>query len=272
MAKVRLALGVSVVAFVHSFAFLHFVAFLHSQEQPPPAFKTEDIERAVAPLGGYGRDLPLRIHAAAGWPRADAPVFWVVGELAPGQAPKEATDVEITVSQPSGGPVEATVRARIEAGARTFRTAIAVPEPLPPDDYVVRARVAGGPAAATDIFRLALPAPPGATGAMLSRRGPSTGNVDVPTADPRFRRTEHILVEVPVHGASTVSARLLDRTGKPLPVPVAASVRNDGDGSQWATARLVLAPLGAGDYLIELAGGAGGAGAMRALAAFRIVP
>jgi hypothetical protein len=77
---------------------------------------------------------------------------------------------------------------------------------------------------------------------------------------------------VPVHGASTVSARLLDRTGKPLPVPVAASVRNDGDGSQWATARLVLAPLGAGDYLIELAGGAGGAGAMRALAAFRIVP
>src|SRR3954463_2575233 len=98
MARVRLALGAAIV-----FAFVHSLAFVHSQEQPPPAFTAEDIDRAVAPLAGY-RDLPLRIHAAAGWPRADRPVFWVLGELGPGQAPKEATDVELTLSQPNGGP------------------------------------------------------------------------------------------------------------------------------------------------------------------------
>jgi hypothetical protein len=52
-------------------------------------------------------------------------------------------------------------------------------------------------------------------------------------------------------------------------------VRDDADGSRWQTAQLALAPLGVGDYLIELAGGAGragGAGGLRALAAFRIVP
>src|SRR4051812_37377822 len=216
MAKVRLALSVAVVlAFVHSPAFVHSFAFAHSQEQPRPTFKTEDIERAVAVLGGYSRDLPLRIHAAAGWPRPDRPVFWVLGELAPGQAPKEATKVELTLSQPNGGPAEATVRARIEAGARTFRAAIEPPEPLPPDDYVVRARIASGQngAPATDIFRLALPASPEAEGVLLFRRGPSTANRDVPAADLRFRRSEHLLVEMPVHGASSATARLLDRTG-----------------------------------------------------------
>jgi hypothetical protein len=237
----------------------------------------EEIDRVLAPLGNYTRELPLRIHVAAGWPRADAPVFWVVGELAPGQTAKEATEVELTVAQPGGGPAEATARGKIESGARTFRAAIPVPEPLPADDYVVRARVTGGPggAAPSDLVRLTLPAAPDAVGALLYRRGPSTGNVDVPTADLRFRRTEHILVEMPIREAADVRARLLDRNGKPLPVLVASSVRDDADGSRWQTAQLALAPLGVGDYLIELAGGAGragGAGGLRALAAFRIVP
>jgi hypothetical protein len=62
-----------------------------------------------------------------------------------------------------------------------------------------------------------------------------------------------------------------------MTLAVAASVRDDADGSRWETAELNLAPLGVGDYVIELAGGAGGvggpggAGGERKLVAFRIV-
>jgi hypothetical protein len=53
-----------------------------------------------------------------------------------------------------------------------------------------------------------------------------------------------------------------------MPVPVAVSGRQDGDGSQWITAQLALAPLGPGDYLIELTG----VGAERRLIPFRVIP
>ena len=56
-----------------------------------------------------------------------------------------------------------------------------------------------------------------------------------------------------------MTARLLDRTGKPLAVPVTAAVRDDADGSRWATAQLALAPLAPADYAIEITVGAGGA-------------
>ncbi len=239
------------------------------------AGEREAIDRALAPLGNYGRELPLRIQAAAGWPRADRPTFWVVGEIAAAQVSKEATEVELTLTEPNGGPAEATARATIEAGAHTFRAAIAPPEPLPPDDYVVRAKIVGGhiAAAPVDVFRLALPASPESIGALLYRRGPSTVNREIPTADFRFRRSEHLLIEVPIRAAADVSARLLDRTGKALPIPVASSVRDDVDGSHWQTARLALAPLAVGDYVVEIrAGGSGGSGGYRTLVAFRVIP
>ena len=65
-----------------------------------------------------------------------------------------------------------------------------------------------------------------------------------------------------------MAARLLDRTGKPLAVPVTTAVRDEADGSRWQTVQLALAPLAAGDYVIELAGGAG----RSVLVAFRVVP
>ena len=64
------------------------------------------------------------------------------------------------------------------------------------------------------------------------------------------------------------AARLLDRLGAPKPVPVAASVRDDADGSRWVVAELALVPLAAGDYVIEVTGGTG----TRVLVPFRMVP
>jgi hypothetical protein len=47
---------------------------------------------------------------------------------------------------------------------------------------------------------------------------------------------------------------LLDRTGKTLPIPVTTGDRTDAaSGQRWLTADVTLAPLGAGDYAIQLA-------------------
>src|SRR5262249_36788531 len=126
---------------------------------------------------------------------------------------------------------------------------------LAPGEYVVRMRGRGADpsaAAVNETVRLVVAASPEATGAILVRRGPSTGNKAVPTADVRFRRGEQIRAEIPSPSPGPLSARLLDRTGKPLTIPVTAAVRDDPDGSRWHTAQLALAPLAAGDYIIEL--------------------
>ena len=53
--------------------------------------------------------------------------------------------------------------------------------------------------------------------------------------------------------ATAWSGALLDRTGKTLPIPVTTGERTDpSTGQRWLTADLTLAPLGAGDYAIEL--------------------
>jgi hypothetical protein len=103
--------------------------------------------------------------------------------------------------------------------------------------------------------------------ALLSRRGPSTGVRYVPTAVAQFGRTERVRIDVPVAaGTNAVSAEILDRTGKPINVPVHASTRVEGSIT-WATAELSLAPLAAGDYVVRLT-----AGSQSVATAFRLTP
>jgi hypothetical protein len=53
--------------------------------------------------------------------------------------------------------------------------------------------------------------------------------------------------------ATNWTAALLDRNGKTLPLPVATGERVDNaTGQRWLTADLPLAPLGAGEYALEL--------------------
>jgi hypothetical protein len=115
-----------------------------------------------------------------------------------------------------------------------------------------------------ETLRLAVTPSPEATGAIYVRRGP--GNREVPTADLRFRRNEQLRVEIPTAASEPPTARLLDRTGKELGVPVTAAVRDDVDGSRWHTAQPTLAPLAPADYVIELT-----AGSRKTIAAFRLV-
>jgi hypothetical protein len=120
---------------------------------------------------------------------------------------------------------------------------------------------------ARDLLRVPAPAASTSSGAIFMRRGPTTGIKDVPTADLRFRRSERIRVEIPTLSTVAPGARLLDRTGKPLAVPVTGALREDPDGSRWQTGELALAPLAPGDYVIELS-----EGNARMLSAFRVVP
>ncbi|HZB26445.1 MAG TPA: hypothetical protein VE379_09955, partial [Vicinamibacterales bacterium] len=84
-----------------------------------------------------------------------------------------------------------------------------------------------------------------------------------------FRRTERLRVEWPAHaGISGQEARLLDRKGQPLAVPVTVT---PGGGEQGASVRaeLNLAPLNIGDYVIEVTARSAAASDIR-LFAFRV--
>jgi hypothetical protein len=85
------------------------------------------------------------------------------------------------------------------------------------------------------------------------RRGPSTGPRHLQTADPRFSRSERIRLELATTVTGTAAARLLDRAGQPLQVPVQVSARPDESGQfRWIVADAALAPLAPGQYSIEV--------------------
>ncbi|HEX3646418.1 MAG TPA: VWA domain-containing protein [Vicinamibacterales bacterium] len=245
--------------------------------EPAEAAAAHAVEAAIAPLSGYTRDVPLRLQLAAGWKPNDSAsaAMWVVGELGAvatmGDAWAEGFDATVTLTTPADAPV-GSGRISVPRGGRTFRVAVTASQPLVPGEYVLRVGARAGAASipSRETARVTIPAAPEAIGALFVRRGASTGNKDVPTADLRFRRNETVRVEIPALSGDPVTARLLDRTGKPLAVPVTAAVRDDADGSRWVTAQLALSPLAPADYAIEITAGSGGE--RRMISAFRVVP
>jgi VWFA-related protein len=229
------------------------------------------VAAAVGPLVNYSRDVPLRTQVAAGWKSGQTPVagVWIVGELGAsaeiGDASRGAAEVSVEIARPDGRTV-ASVRTSMAVGARTFRVSPELLEPLAEGEYRVLARVRAGGLPSSETVAITVRAAPDATGTLWVRRGPTTGNRDVSTADLRFRRSEQVRVEVPSPSTDPVSGRLLDRFGKALAVPVSVGQRSDPDGSRWVTAQLALAPLAPADYVIELT-----QGTARTLAAFRVI-
>jgi hypothetical protein len=221
---------------------------------------------AVAKIVNSARDLPLRVHVTAGWRsgadgRPEA-MFWTVGEVVdriPG------SDLE-AVLMTAAGEIVTSARGRVAPGTTSAMVPVQPGQAVEGGDYVVRVRSQGPAGTETMSMPVTLPAASQSSGAVFIRRGPSTGNKEVPTADLRFRRSERLRVEVPTT-VDVVGARLLDRTGKPLAVPVAAASRTDADGVRWATGELLLAPLAPADYVVEIS-----VNGMRTMAAFRVVP
>jgi VWFA-related protein len=221
---------------------------------------------AVARIVNTSRDQPLRVYTTAGWrPGPDGKsvaVFWTIGEVVdriPG------ADLEALLLNGAGGIVS-SAKGRIVPGT-TSALLTMVPDGLvAPGEYTMRVKSQGATGSDTMSMPITLPSAPQSSGAVFVRRGPMTGNKEMPTADVRFRRSERLRVEVP-SAVDVTSARLLDRNGKPMPtIPVSVSTRTDADGTRWATGELLLAPLAPGDYVVEVV-----AGETRTLAAFRVV-
>jgi VWFA-related protein len=237
-------------------------------------------ESALATLNAFRTDRPFRV--VAGWAHGvnAKPLGWVVGEVdssAARQAPwNSEADVTVTVSQPDG-PVFATQHATLAGNQPRFAVRFDG-ETFAAGEYVIRVRAttkSGKGAEAAESVRVAVPDTQRALllsdSALLFRRGPFSGPGFQPTADLRFRRSERLRVDVSLAApAESLRARLLDRNGQPLSIPMAAAPREEG-GVWFASCELTLAPLAQGDYLVEVSAAKDGK-MLKTVIGFRVVP
>jgi VWFA-related protein len=178
--------------------------------------------------------------------------LWIAGEmLGPLQESASGGNVAIDIA----GGATANASAAMKPGERAFL--IKVPVPSGSAAFDVRARLtkgtAGEPFTETAHIDAASQLP------LLFRRGMTTGNRIQPAADFRFSRTERLRLELPIIADAVVgAARLLDRTGQPLPIPFQVADKKDAEGQRWLTADAMLSALGAGDYAVEISYTAGG--------------
>jgi VWFA-related protein len=213
------------------------------------------VAKAIDKLNGIRADQRFRVHAVAASSAAGRGTVWVAGELqASSGRPDEFAQGATADIDVSAGGASVTARATLKPGERTFLTALALPAGAT-GELNVRARVAaadGGAIPLADTVRVA--AGPSALESLLFRRGLTTGNRLLPTADFRFSRTERARIEIPVGAdAKPGTGRVLDRAGQQLQVPVTTGERLDeASGQRWITADVALAPLSLGDYAVEI--------------------
>jgi VWFA-related protein len=225
------------------------VARARAATAAPAVDMTTPIQAALNMLGSARPDARVRLRAT---PVAGSDRLWIVGELssAPGRSEEWAQGATADLEVTRGG-ASASSRVTIKAGDRTFLTSVTLPAGAAAA-IDVRARVSpleAGAAGATEALHVAPSPQP-----LFYRRGPTTGNRQVATADLRFTRADRPHLELPV-GADVKpgAGRLLDRTGQPLGIPVTVGERTDeATGQRWITADLTLAPLAPGDYLVEM--------------------
>ena len=220
---------------------------------PPPPTVTRALD-AITPGRG---NLPVRIQASG----ARSSIRAVVElDAATVKLPEWMSGGTLRlVIDPERGTKAATqtITTAIQPGQRSIPIA-GTDAPLPPGRYSVRAELTPKsgrlPIQVTTFATVPAETDDLGTGALALRRGPSTGLAFVPTADPRFRRTERLRVEVPLIGdGHTGTARLLTRTGQPMPLVAAFTTRVDEEKAQaLGVAELNLAPLAEGEYVLEL--------------------
>jgi hypothetical protein len=262
---------------------------------PPPSAEASALTTAIGSLDGTRANAVFRLTVSSGWwmpagapvkgqPQGAEPALWILGEVDPkargGQDWTQGGEAEVSITT-EGGTAIARYVVEVPAASNLFfsrfpRTAEDVW--LDPGPYIVRVRAkpASGPIPFSDTSRFEVPAAPAPDTvvmgqAVYARRAPGANAEDVFTADRRFRRTEKAVVQVSVAGAiDGVTAELLDRTGKPLPLPVTVATF-DKDFVRWVRAEVSLSPLAAGDYVIRVTARKGNE-QIQTLAAFRIVP
>jgi hypothetical protein len=170
--------------------------------------------------------------------------------------------VDAIVSGPDGQTVGKGT-GRIEPGLRSALVRVRAAGPGPWD---VMVRVRGdGERPETDSVSVRRRADTLVGEPLMLRGGRTAASPLQPVAAFQFRRTERIRLEWPLlTAADAYEARLLDRREQPLAYPIATA-----RAETRLTADINLAPLNAGDYLIELIARAG-ARTERQLVAIRV--
>jgi VWFA-related protein len=257
------------------------------------AAKDSDVEAAAAPvvskpdavssaiamamdnLAALARETPLAVSASSGWVTPSNAQWWISGELGAAEMWRAGADIT-TVLLNSSGDTVATGRTSLGPGVRSFRLTLRGGA-IEAGQYRVTVRAQPKePGARSELTEIAAPLleTPRAYGAVIARRGTSTGRSEIPAVAGRFRRTDTLRIDVPEIENAEPSARILDRTGRPVNIPLKAEHMQDGDGVRWASVQLVLAPLAPADYLVEITQtpSAGSTAVPQTLVAFRIVP
>ena len=226
------------------------------------------VNSAMDMLARARPDARFRLHATTA-PGSD--LLWITGELgsSPGRPDEWAQGATADLQVVIAGGASTSTRVVLRPGDKQFLTSVKLP-PGPHTTLDIQARAAptdGGASPVAENFRL-----PASVEPLFYRRGPTTANKQVPTADLRFTRADRVHLELPVTASTQPgNGRLLDRTGHPLAVPVTIAERTDaGTGQKWITADVILAPLAPADYGVEI--GMTDAGAeTRVIAGLRLV-
>jgi len=227
---------------------------------PPTTSSKDSVTTAMSSLSRLRADWRFSMNAvpisAAGSKQIST--IWVAGEVPAGEAGREWTNGGTIALDIRAGDATATARVPLAAGERAFAVPVKLSSPVSSGDLNVRASLtATDPSAApvTDILQLDVATSVGQP--MLFRRGPATGNRQVPAGNFQFSRTERAHLEFPAAAdAKPGSARLLDKSGEPLAIPVTTGERTDAQsGQRWLTADVTLAALAAADYVVEFTTG-----------------
>jgi VWFA-related protein len=238
-----------------------------------PVAKAFDSVAAVSPKSQFR----LRTATWITQGTDDKPVaaMWVVGELdyrtRKDLAWSAGAVADVAVVSATGAEV-ASKRVDVPSSSSTFTLRVPDTGGVAPGEYAVRVRVRpnqDGGMPLSDTARVIVADEISRVGdAVMWRRGPTTGPKYMMTADPRFQRSERVRLEHATTAAGVSSARMLDKAGNPLQVPVAVTEREDESGEfRWIVAEAVLAPFAPGDYAIELT-----LDDAKVVTAFKVVP
>jgi hypothetical protein len=221
-------------------------------EAPSPD-STSVLDVALKNLARIRPDARLRLYAA---PMPASRLVWVSGELPSASARSDEWSQGATADiQVTAGGTSATSRVTLKPGERTFITPVSITLPKETTDVEVQARLSAAEGAIPPITEgVTVSVRSDAVPALLFRRGPTTGNRQLPAADLRFSRIDRVRLEAPLGPDDKPGdGRVLDRNGQPLGVPLTVGERTDAaTGQRWLTADLNLAPLAPGDYGIEV--------------------
>lgn len=225
---------------------------------PPPATVTRALD-SLAPARGA---LPVRIQAS-GSPGLVRAVVELDGATLKQTEWMAGGEGRLLIEPERGGGQPATIDLAFEPGQRSV-SAEGPATALAPGRYSVKAELKPRngrlPLQVTTFATVPPDTAAIGTAALALRRGPSTGLAYQATADPRFRRTERLRVEVPrIADGLTPTARVLTREGQPMPLVVTLSERrNESRHLSLTVAEVALAPLAEGEYVLEVSFAKGG--------------